>query len=456
MTTYQPAVTGAAAGTPQTRATAPRARRAGGAGRIARQAVTALVALAALAAVALIGVGAARSDTASLRDVADHRAAVAEDLHEALAGLDAQNTDELAPGHAVGDVDEQLGDAVTPRITANQLLARISSLLRELGADPARADRVAALFTALDHYEELSGQSGYVSDLHSDRTAGHPPAVAVNLSAQAGAVMRDDLLPVVDALAGGYEQRADDLRDSARQAQEWTAIGLIAVGTPAAGSLVWWQRDLSRRTGRRLNPALLAATGAVVWVTLAGATGLLSAAGHLQQAGSQGLVPWSRLARAQAAGADAAAAQARWFAQDPGEAASYRADFQTRSGQVGSLILPSPGTPPAELPQYAAMSASFGHFRGDDTTMRRLVAAGDTDRAAVVLTEIGRDRVAFDYWDFSTRLAALETTRRADFEREAADAASDLGSGPLLPAVLLGAAALLVLAGAAPRLAEYR
>ncbi len=418
--------------------------------------MVALLALAVLAALALLGFDDARSDTGSLREAVENRAAVAAGLHFALSDLDAQRADELVPGHAANDPAEQVGDPLLALITANQRRAEISGLMRRLGADPSQGPRVQRLFDALGRYDELSGQAEYVDDLHSDRPAGHPPAVAVNLSAQAGVVMRDQLLPTVDTLDTVYQRQATALQHTAHTDALRAAVLIGLSGTLAGAVLVWWQLDLSRRYRRRINPALAAATLAVVAVTVAGVTGPLSAAGQLSRAGDNGLVPWSRLAQAQAVAADAAAAQSRWFVQDPGAASVYRDEYNDRIRQLTGLITPPPGTAAAELPRYAATAKPLAAFQADDATLRTLVGQGRLDDAAIVLTEVGRGRVAFDYWDFATRLEVLGQTRRADFETAYASAASALDGWPAIPMAALGAAALLVLAGVRPRLTEYR
>jgi hypothetical protein len=73
-----------------------------------------------------------------------------------------------------------------------------------------------------------------------------------------------------------------------------------------------------------------------------------------------------------------------------------------------------------------------------------------------VLTEVGRGDVAFDFWDFATTLDGLAARQLADFDAHARDASGSLAGWPGVPAGVLAAGALLVLAGVRPRLAEYR
>ncbi|MDF3290229.1 hypothetical protein [Streptomyces silvisoli] len=424
--------------------------------RLIVQAAAALLAVGALCAAAVLGFGTARDGTAALRRAVVDRAAAAAELHFALADLDAERADELIPGHAPGRPDVPVGDQVLALITANQRRTEISGLLRQLGGDPAQAARVRAVFDALGRYDELSGQVEYADDQDADPAAGHPPTPAVDLSAQAGAVMRDQLLPVVDELSQTYQRQAATLRVRARDAQRWYAVALGVFGVLALVVLVWWQRDLAVRYRRRINPALVAASLAVLTVTVVGATGLLAAAGELGRAAERGLGPWARLAEARTAAADAAAAESRWFVQDPGAGTAYRDDYEAQMRRLDGLLSPDTGTSAAELPQYAAALKPLAAFRSDDATLRRLLAAGRLDEAAVVLTDVGRDHVAFDYWDFATRLDGLEQARRADFEARMASAGHALDGWPAIPTGTLAGAAALVLVGVRPRLAEYR
>lgn len=424
--------------------------------RLIVQAMAALLAVGALCTAAVLGFGTARDGTAALRQAVADRAAVAAELHFALADLDAERADELIPGHAPGQPDVPVGDQVLALITANQRRTEISAALRQLGGDPAQATRVRAVLDALGRYDELSGQAQYADDQVADPEAGRPPTPAVDLSAQAGAVMRDQLLPAVGELNRTYQRQAASLSARVRDEERQYAVVLGVFGALALGVLVWWQRDLAVRYRRRLNPPLAVAALCVLAVVVTGAAGLLTAAGESDRATEQGLGPWVRLAEARTAAADAAAAQSRWFVQGPGAGAAYRDDYDAQMRRLDGLLTPGPGTSAFELPRYAAALTSLAAVRADDAALRRLLAAGRLDDAAVVLTDVGRGHVAFDYWDFATRLDGLEQARRADFEVRMASAGQALDGWPAVPAGTLAGAAALVLAGVRPRLAEYR
>jgi hypothetical protein len=131
---------------------------------------------------------------------------------------------------------------------------------------------VRAALDALGRYDELSGQAEYADDQVADPEAGRPPSSAVDLSAQAGAVMRDQLLPDVDELNRTYQRPAADLCARVRGEERQYAVVLGVFGVLALGLLVWWQRDLAVRYRRRLNPPLTVAPLCVLAVMVAGST----------------------------------------------------------------------------------------------------------------------------------------------------------------------------------------
>ncbi|MDX3352215.1 hypothetical protein PV703_02530 [Streptomyces sp. ME01-24h] len=84
------------------------------------------------------------------------------------------------------------------------------------------------------------------------------------------------------------------------------------------------------------------------------------------------------------------------------------------------------------------------------------MAGKRTDEAAVVRTDVGRGEVGFDFWDFATTLDALAQDRQEDFDARTHAGHSRLHGRPAVPAGVLAVAAVLVVVGVRPRLAEYR
>lgn len=418
--------------------------------------VTALLVLGALCAVTVTGAVTVRDATARFGTTVAQRAAVAAELRFALADLDAQRADTLAPGRSATDRDVIVGNQLNALITAQQRRAQVSDLLRRLGGDEGQDGRVRALLDGLGRYDDLSGRAAYVAEQEPDQIAGHPPAFAVAMSVQAGTVMRDRLLPAADALSAAYDRQADEQRAAAHRSAVGWGLATGALGAAAAVLLLWWQRGLARDYRRRLNPALLAATAATLAVTVAGSLAMGSAASAVSTAGARGLTPWTRLAEARAVAAQAAATESRWFVHESAFGAADQHTFDTLVGRLDRLLSPDGVATAEERPAYRDVLVRYGHFRADDKRLRRLKQAGDTEQGAAVLTEVGRGDIAFDFWDFATTLDRLAGRRLDDFTAHAGDARASLDGWPAVPAGALGLAAALVLLGVRPRLAEYR
>lgn len=428
----------------------------GGARRLAVRTLAVLVALGALCAVAVVGAISVRHATARFAGTVTERASAAARLRSALADLDAQRADTLAPGRSADDPDVIVGNQLNALITAQRERALVSGLLRELGNDPAQGARVAQLLDGLGQYDDLSGRARYVAEQEPDQTVGHPPRFAVAMNVSAGSIMHTRLLPLADALSASYQQQADRQRDAARHAAVRWGLAVGVLGALAVLLLLGWQWELARDYRRRVNPALLAATAATLAVALAGALAMSAAADGVDAAGSQGLRPWTNLAEAGAVASQAAAAQSRWFVHDSAFGDADEAQFDTLAERLDGLLGPDGYATAGERPAYQDMLGRYANFRADDDKLRSLKDKGDTEQGAVVLTAVGRGNVAFDFWDFSTTLDRLAGRQLDDFTQHADDARGSLDGWPAVPAGALGLAAALVLLGIRPRFAEYR
>ncbi|MFI1098159.1 hypothetical protein [Streptomyces sp. NPDC020917] len=465
-TTERPAApAGEQGAAPLTTATAPRPeayrakpgpRRPAGPRRLGIRAVTALVLIGTLCALAVVAGVTVRDDTAQLRTTVAERAEAAAQLRFALADLDAQRADTLAPGTSATDAEVTVGNQLNALITAQQRRTQISDLLRQLGGDRAQGDRVRSLLDALGRYDDLSGRAAYVDEQSPARNAGHPPRFAVALNVSAGQIMRDDLLPVATELSSVYLRQAESQQARAHDAAVRWALVLGLLGAVTLAFLLWWQRELARDYRRSVNPAVALGTAAVIAVTLAGTLALTAGASSVDGAVARGLRPWTRLAEARAVAAEAAAAQSRWFVHDAAFGAGDQAQFGQLTERLDALLAPGSQATAAERPAYQDVLTRYGHFRADDTRLRSLKASGNIDEAAAVLTEVGRGDVAFDFWDFATTLDGLAERQLADFTAQVSDAHASLDGWPALPAGALGIAGVMVLLGVRPRLAEYR
>ncbi|MFJ5217289.1 hypothetical protein ACIP98_21520 [Streptomyces sp. NPDC088354] len=413
-----------------------------------------LAALVALCAATVVGALAVRSDARELRDSSAHRAAAAAELRFSLADLDAQRANQLVPGYDPTDRNALVGNRLMALITAHERRAEISDLLRQLGGDDGHADQVRELLDALGRYDDASGRAAYLDEKEPDRAAGRPPRVALNFSAEAGEIMHSQLLPEASTLAKDYDARAAGAARAAKDTARRFALIVGGLGLVTVLVLLWWQRDLARRHRRLFNPALVVATVAALAVTIAGVVSFTSSAGDVEAGVSEGLRPWSRLGQARAVAAESAAAQSRWVVNDADP--ERRAELDSLMQRLDGLLAPGTYASAGERPAYADVAARYGHFRADDQKLRAHMTRGELDSAVDILTNVGGGKVGFDFWDFATTLERLTRAQQADFASRTSEARSQLDGWPAIPLGALGLAAVLVLVGVRPRLAEYR
>lgn len=72
-----------------------------------------------------------------------------------------------------------------------------------------------------------------------------------------------------------------------------------------------------------------------------------------------------------------------------------------------------------------------------------------------MLTEVPRNHLAFDFFDFNLRLDAVSAAQADIITKRLSAADSAIDGWPALPATALGAALILVFVGVRPRLAEF-
>ncbi|MHA6760243.1 hypothetical protein [Streptacidiphilus sp. PAMC 29251] len=425
--------------------------------RLRLQAVAALLIITALLAAALSAFATARADLRQLAVVSEPRAAAAADLHQALADLDAQHADALVVGYSAssgsgasggsdGSAPVLVDDGVLAALTAQADRRRLAGDLTLLAGSAASDADVRAFLDGLSTYDALSGTEEFSATSQQDPVAGRPPALALDYYGQAEGLLQQSLLPRIQALLTAADHQVAMDREAAVADGRRGALLLAGLGALALALLVRWQFDLARRHRRLLNPALLAATAAVLAVALAGALALLSAATEVDSAVRQGYTPFAVVAQARVAAADAEAAQSHWLVDD-----AYRPSLQTRFDQLATqlrgLTAGQAGSPGVARTQQEYLAA--------DARLRALAGAGRLDQASIQLTGVTRGQVAFAAYDFSGQLDQLSVSAAARFAAGAAAADSDLLGWTAIAPALLGAALLLVLAGVRPRLAEF-
>lgn len=421
--------------------------------RLRLQAAAALLLVAALLAAALSAFATARTDLHRLATGSQPRAAAAADLHRTLADLDAQHANALVVGYASTPAPGGAGpvlvdDGVLAALTAQADRRRVARDLALLA--PSSSAEVQDVIDALGSYDALSGTEEFQATTQNAPVVGVAPVLALNYYAQAAGVLQQQLLPRVRALLDSANaQVAADRAAATGDARRGAAL-LAVLGALALALLLWWQADLARRHRRVLNPALLLATAAVLAVALGGGLGLLSAAGHVDDAVSRGHGPFAAVAGAQVAAADAEAAESRWLVDDAYRP-SLQSSFDGLAGQLRALSPDAAGSP--EL--TPAVERTRTAYLAADAQLRQLARQGQLDQASVQLTGVTRGQLAFAYYDFGLQLDRLSAAADARFTAGAAAADGDLAPWSWAPSALLGPALLLIVLGVRPRLAEF-
>ncbi|WP_042404301.1 hypothetical protein [Streptacidiphilus carbonis] len=420
--------------------------------RLRLQAAAALLLTAALLVAALVSFAAARTDLHQLAEVSEPRAAAAADLYRTLADLDAQHADSLVVGYSSapaqpGQSPTLVDDGVLAALTAQADRRQVGHDLAALApvGGQGQAD-VQALLDSLGTYDALSGTEEYSATSQTDPVVGRPPDLALDYYDQAESLLQQSLLPHVRTLLATADRQVGTDRGAAVGDARRGALLLGAGGVLSVLLLVWWQLDLGRRHRRMFNPALLVATAAVLAVSVAGGTALLGAASALDGAVRQGYTPGATVAQAQVAAADAEASQSRWLV-DTAYRPSLASRFGDLSRQLHTLTAAGAGSPGVARTEAAYLAA--------DASLRSLAGSDRLDQAAVQLTGVTRGQVAFAYYDFGVSLQTLADQRAARFGSGADSASNDLDGWTVIPAALLGAGLLLVVAGVRPRLAEF-
>lgn len=436
-----------------------------------------LVALIAVEFVLVIASVASTGDSVrTIGQQAAPEAATAADLYTALSDMDTQ----VARAMLVGDA-EQLSavqyDAL--RGYAQRTTEVDQDLARAARAGDASAEGSAhTMLDELSQYQTLAGQALQLDQADVDAAPGRPPAAAFSYYSQATDLMHFQLLPAAASLRSRYVAALDRTYRSRHGGVEAAAIATGASGLLLVVLLVACQTGLARRHRRRVNPALALATVLVLVITALGASLFAGEAGRLGSAERDAFQPYLVLSRAGAISVTAEADTSRYLIA-PG--LDYERDFGAQSARLvgrgtggGLLGGIGPARPTAPGTTAAAESAAGGEtlsasgprgsslaerwlaYRGDNARIVALAASGRLPDAVTVATGIARHDADFDFSYYDDALDALTAADLSRFDASVTAARHALDAWTLLPPLGFGLAALLVLLGIRPRLAEYR
>jgi len=358
------------------------------------------------------------------------------------------------------------------------------------GDTGAAAREVGQAFDALGSYEALAAQVLYSDSAHAGRAAGQVPTDEAALYAKATDLMQQTVLPAAKAVAAGNGEALEtsyENRHGTAQAAQWRIVG---AGVLALAALGGTQLFLTRRTHRLLNPALAAATVLTLGLTVWGAVSMSAAAEHLRGAKKDAFDSVAALTAAKALSTDANADESRIIV-DPSRAAQYQDSYLAKSRQlmdVGSG---------ATLQSYdTAVKSSLDAYFGDPmkhpvlfggyfgTELKNITFPGERAAAEQMLRTYQtyelddrklRQKIATDlpeairfdtspassdsdgaFVAYSGALQSVIDINQKAFDSSIAEGLSGMSPWPWVPFGGMALVVVLVVAGARPRLAEYR
>ncbi|HEX3541644.1 MAG TPA: hypothetical protein VHT75_14520, partial [Acidimicrobiales bacterium] len=163
----------------------------------------------------------------------------------------------------------------------NTASGKLAAVARQAGSSPAAAKALAVITTDLPTY------SGLVEAARANNRLGNPVGAAY--LREGSTLMQGEILPAVRQL---FQVEASGLTHATNSGlSALDTLGVAAMGALALALLIVGQVFLARRTNRLLNPALVAATLAVVVLVVWAMVGFTKSAGALRQARSQGSDP---------------------------------------------------------------------------------------------------------------------------------------------------------------------
>ena len=408
-------------------------------------------------------------------------------LYFALADMDAQVANILLVGARTDLGVTRTGALATYERRRAEVNGYLQQTAAYAGRDPAAGRDLRSVLDALGRYHGLAAQS-IMAESQTTALAGRPPPPALDLYRQATDVMHDHLLPaalrLTDDEVAQVEHEYADARSAAGTATGWVAV----LGLALLAVLVVLQVMLARDHHRMVNPAIAVATLGVLGLLVTGLSTVTGAEEHLRVAKEEAFDYAVALHQARAVGYDANADERRYLV-DPDRAARYEAAFHAKSQQIvrtdAAGVAEYDRALAVGLDAYNAdhrtvtFDGFLGHalrhtaFAGDravdervltryqayqaaDRRIRALNTSGDLEAAIRFCTSVAPGGSSALFAEYDAALGDLIAINERAFGDAVTASDHTLAGWAWPPPVVAVVVALLVLVGAAPRLAEYR
>lgn len=380
----------------------------------------------------------------------------ASDLYFALSDLDSQTARQIL---TIGDgaLETAQEDA---QATANNRVTEIDSDLRraiEGTSDAAVQGQFQTMLDKVTLYHDLSSTALSLDQLSASAAKGHPDTVALAYYSRATDVMHFELLPAAARIRDSYAKQLTDSAQNENDAWSIDTILVLVTTLPLLAALLFFQRTLSRRFRRTLNPFLAAATVATITFLIAGLAMTAKQSDRIQGAVDQHMAPYLTLQHARAVSFDAVGAMVRYtvaptFGYDRG----YAADQAALNGTGGAPGLLSTSLTGTDQALARRAGSDWTAVQRDAGKIKNEVDGSDVDAALTEATGIAGGQLGQDFYAMDTHLGQAADTQLDAFQAAMADARSGASGWAAAPVVVFGAVMALTLAGVWRRLAEYR
>jgi hypothetical protein len=399
-----------------------------------RLALATAVAVAACLLLAVTGFLAGNSQSAALRDAQRDAAQLVgtQELRNDLVSADATATNSFLVGGL---------EPTEAREAYEASVSEAAQSLPALAATAQGADEPGDLATVSDSVQRYAG---LVESARANNRQGFPVGAAY--LDQASAALRDEVLPTLDDVAVSTSQRVDSDLTSVSLSQ--ALLLFVLLGLVALAAVQLW---LARRTHRRLNMGLAAATVALLVGGIVATAAVLGGNGVARSVASGPYAATVATSQALSLATDAKS-QESFTLIKRGSGAEFEESYQTSVTQARDLLNEADdaaGTRNDPLSLLDAWDEKHAEIRALDDD-------GQWDEAVAAATSTADDSAGAAFLAFSDAAHAdVETTSTEAVDR-LASAATTAQIAAWVALVLGVAGAVAAAAGMNVRLKEYR
>lgn len=392
----------------------------------------------------------------------------AQKIRTALASMDASAANDLLALNQAGSAAARQ-EYEQSRLDAAQALIDAA---RNITYDREERDPIEKIQIELGGYEALIQRS---RDLHDEKDPR-----AVDAYAQAAGLVDNDLLPAGEALDNANFRHLDEAYARQGGYSMGSRVLVLLFGIGLLGALLWLQSFVTNRTRRILNLPLVAATLVALAFTLWSLTVFGTEERELKTAKQDAFMSIRALWKARAAAYAAAADESRLLLHSsklPGAGDDFQRNVNSllllpsgvtmedvardglneNSGATGYLADEIHNiTFPGEREAAVEMTAKFAQYLAADRGMRSLEMAGKHADAVALRLGAQQGQARYGFAQFDDALGRTLAVNQRAFDTAVDTGFSALSHFEAKAAAAAALVVLLVIAGLAPRIAEYR